>query len=190
MIAKVPNGSVPKTRRWWCCTRNWGQPTSPYPKSRSHLKGIAVFFTQEVVPNFVQTSQPSWTGKINTRTWTHLSRNSQTHQNETKRHWTPNRCNNTSYGVTCGKYSCFTHMFMRGFAWWVMTNQFDLLQKGGFSQSIVVCIKENHLTWPTIEIPTRYDDDGTWISPKHPPKPLRTFECPWRGEKICKDMES
>ena len=40
-IAKVPNGSVPKTKRWWCCTRNWGQPTSPYPKSRSHLKGIA-----------------------------------------------------------------------------------------------------------------------------------------------------
>ena len=35
---------------------------------------------------------------------------------------------------------------MRGFTWWVMTNQFDLLQKGGFSQSIVVCIKENHLT--------------------------------------------
>jgi hypothetical protein len=37
------------------------------------------------------------------------------------------------------------------------------MQKGGFSQSIVVGIsqihlKENHLTWPTTEIPSQYDD--------------------------------
>ena len=177
----VPIGSVLKPRRW-CYTRNWGQPTSPSPNPDP-------IWRESPCPSSrrSQTSQTSWTGNINKDMDLSLSlshgirKRTKTKQNATKHHIqrtdAPDLTGSLATSIPA------SHIFMRGFTWWCMTDHFNLVQMGGFSQGIVVCISRYNwrkTTWHGSQSKFLLGTTTARES-QHPPTPLRTSKCPWRG---------
>lgn len=152
---KVPTGSIPKPRRW-CRIQSWGQPTSPSPKSRTHLKGIAVFFKQEV-PNLAQASQSSWTGKINKDMDPSLSLSLAKSSNAPKRDKTPLNTKPMHQILRCHLRQVFLlHILFHARLYLVVCDRPIQSSANGWLLPDHRCLylqihlKENHLTWLTI----------------------------------------